>query len=132
MNLMVNRKLVTIAVLMASAALVAPGAWAGGAATIELNEGDSVYACACGEECPCQMLSRKAGQCGCGNDLVQATVQSVGDGDVVLESDAWDGARTFKTTGAYHCACGESCGCDTISQKAGRCSCGHELAKVGA
>lgn len=31
---------------------------------------------------------------------------------------------------AYVCGCGEKCGCESISKKAGKCNCGHDLSKV--
>ena len=39
---------------------------------IDLKVGDEVYACGCGESCPCYTVSRSPGKCTCGSDLVKA------------------------------------------------------------
>ena len=39
--------------------------------------GDELYVCACGEGCPCDTMSRNAGQCTCGKDMVKTKVTSV-------------------------------------------------------
>ncbi|MFZ0053121.1 MAG: hypothetical protein WAK96_15200, partial [Desulfobaccales bacterium] len=36
--------------------------------------GEEVYACNCGEECPCNTISKHAGKCVCGKDMVKAKV----------------------------------------------------------
>ncbi len=93
-----------------------------------LKAGDEVFACNCGQDCPCQTLSRKEGTCACGNPLAKASVKSVGDGTVVLVIG--DREQTFKTVGKYMCACGPECQCGTISQKPGKCSCGVDMVEV--
>ena len=73
----------------------------------------------------------KEGACGCGVELVKATVKSVSDdGTAMLESEGWEEPREFKTVGAYACSCGEKCTCKTISQAEGKCQCGADMKKV--
>ncbi len=97
---------------------------------IDLKVGDEVYACNCGESCPCMTMSRKLGNCSCGNEMVKAKVVKI-DGDTAfLKADSWEKERPFKMTGKYACACGPECKCDTISQNPGKCACGVELKKV--
>jgi hypothetical protein len=93
-----------------------------------LKAGDEVFACNCGTGCDCLTLSRKAGNCSCGNPLVKAKVKSVGEGTAVLIIG--DREQTFKTVGKYMCACGPGCKCGTISQKPGKCSCGVDMIEV--
>jgi hypothetical protein len=96
--------------------------------SMDLKAGEEVYACNCGPECPCNTLSRNAGKCTCGVDLVKSTVKSVGDGTAVLIVSGEE--RTFKTIGKYACACGPQCPCNTISQNPGKCTCGVEMKEV--
>ncbi len=91
---------------------------------MDLKVGDQVYACGCGSACPCQTISNRTGQCGCGHDLVKATVAKVGEGTADLEFAKE--TRTFKTVGKFVCGCGADC-CQTISQSAGKCGCGKDL-----
>ncbi len=92
---------------------------------IDLRPGDEVYACACGPECDCGTLSRVANRCGCGRDLVKATVLRVEKDRAILRVNGVE--REFATTGRYACVCKQECGCDTISQQPGKCSCGRIL-----
>ena len=39
--------------------------------------GDELYVCACGEGCPCDTMSKSAGQCTCGKDMVKTKVTKV-------------------------------------------------------
>ena len=96
--------------------------------SMELKVGEEVYACNCGKECPCNTLSKNAGKCTCGVDMVKSTVKSVGDGTAVLLVSGEE--RTFKTVGKYACACGPQCPCNTISQNPGKCTCGVEMKEV--
>ncbi len=114
-------------VLVAGLATLATAATDG---HMKLAKGDTVYACDCGASCPCQTLSNNPGKCTCGKEMVKATVESIGEGTVTLKAEGWKEARTFSTNGAYHCNCGPSCTCDTISQKPGTCTCGTELVKT--
>jgi hypothetical protein len=115
--------------MLAMMLLVVPAAWAlaGEGKTVTFKAGDEIYACACGQKCPCDTLSRKATTCACGADLVKAEVKEVSDGQVVVMMNGQE--RTFKTAGAFVCACGEACTCDTISQKETTCACGAKLKK---
>ncbi len=105
-------------------------AFAGMMNKMELKVGDEVYACNCGESCPCQTMSRAAGNCACNNPMVKAKVMKVEKDMVMLKADSWDKERPFKTTGKYACACGPECKCNTISQNPGKCACGVEMKKV--
>jgi hypothetical protein len=92
-----------------------------------LKPGDEVYACACGDSCTCQMMSRNAGKCACGMAMVKAKVKSVGEGTAVLMFGQRE--QTFKTTGKYMCGC-PGCTCNTISQTPAKCTCGVDMVKV--
>lgn len=115
------RKLTVLVTVLALACIVYAGPSNG---KIALKAGDSVYACGCGTACPCQTISNRTGQCGCGHDLVKATVAKVGEGTADLKFAKE--TRTFKTTGKFVCGCGGEC-CQTISQSAGKCGCGKDL-----
>lgn len=104
--------------------------FAGAKSKMELKAGDEVYACNCGEKCPCDTMSRNAGKCTCGKDMVKAKVTKVEEGKAYLQASGWAKERAFKTTGQYACACGPDCKCDTISQNPGKCTCGVEMEKV--
>jgi hypothetical protein len=121
------RKTILFAVLVLFCAAVA---FAGTFGKMELKVGDEVYACNCGESCPCMTMSKAAGKCTCGNEMVKAKVMKVEEGQVMLKADSWEKERPFKTTGKYSCACGPDCKCDTISQNPGKCTCGAEMKKV--
>jgi hypothetical protein len=121
--------ILSVLVLSLSIALVAFAALKGN--KIELKVGDEVYACGCGAGCSCDTLSRQAGKCSCGKDLVKAKVTKVEEGKAYVKADGWPEARAFKTEGKYVCACGPSCNCDTISQKPGKCGCGSDLKEYG-
>ena len=93
--------------------------------------GDKVYACTCGEKCPCDTLARKAGKCTCGKDLAEATVTKVDKGVATIKfADGHE--EPFKIAGGYRCACGKDCPCSTISQNAGKCVCGKDLKQTQA
>lgn len=113
--------IVTLLVSFAAYAALQNGA-------MQLAPGDEVYACGCGEACPCKTLSRSPGKCACGVDLVKAKVVKVEEGKAVLDINGKE--ETFPTVGKYACACGPGCGCDTISQKPGNCACGNPMKAV--
>ncbi|HSB30375.1 MAG TPA: hypothetical protein VLD55_02130 [Candidatus Sulfobium mesophilum] len=121
------RKPVFLAVVVLFCASLA---FAGTFGKMDLKVGDEVYACNCGESCPCQTMSRAPGKCACGNEMVKAKVVKAEADQVMLKADAWEKERPFKTTGKYACACGPDCKCDTISQNPGKCACGNEMKKV--
>jgi hypothetical protein len=89
--------------------------------------GQEVYACNCPEGCPCQTISKHAGKCPCGTEMVKARVMKVEKGKVVLKAEGWEKPRIYSTVAKYVCNCGPKCDCDTISQKAGKCPCGTEM-----
>jgi hypothetical protein len=105
-------------------------AFAGTATKLELKAGDEIYACNCGPECPCNTMARNPGMCTCGKDLVKAKVVQAEKGMVTLKGEGWKKDLTFKTQGKFACACGPECKCDTISQKAGKCTCGKDMKEV--
>ena len=88
--------------------------------------GDELYVCACGEDCSCDMMSRNAGQCTCGKDMVKTKVTKVEKGKITVESRK----KPFVSVAKYVCDCGPSCKCDTISQSAGNCTCGKKMVEV--
>ena len=90
--------------------------------------GDSLYVCACGEGCPCDTMSRNAGQCSCGKDMVKAKVTKVEKGKITVDSRK----KPFVSIGKYACDCGPDCKCDTISQNPGNCTCGKKMVEVKA
>ncbi len=95
---------------------------------ITFKKGDEVYVCGCGAGCACLTMSKKAGKCGCGKDLVKTKIDKVVKGKAYVTVDGK--TLTFKTTGKYACACGAGCDCGTISQKPGDCVCGKPMAAV--
>lgn len=96
--------------------------------SMKLAPGDEVYACGCGDGCPCRTISRNPGKCVCNKDLVKSKVMKVEEGMAVLDVNGKE--ETFPTKGKYACACGPSCNCDTISQSPGNCTCGTPMAPV--
>lgn len=124
-----KRALYAVMIMVLAIGLVT-AALAGAKSKIELKSGDEVYACNCGEKCPCQTMSRNAGNCTCGKEMVKATVVKTEGNTALLKSAGWEKERLFTTTAKYACACGESCKCDTISQNPGKCTCGAEMEKV--
>ena len=97
---------------------------------LDVKAGEEYYACNC-TGCPCNTISSLKGKCGCGNDLVKAKVTRVEKDKAYFKADAWDKERSFNTVGKYICACGPTCSCKTVSQKPGKCGCGHDLKQVG-
>ena len=95
---------------------------------ITAKVGDEIYVCACGEDCSCDMMSRNAGQCTCGKDMVKTKVTKVEKGKITVESRG----KPFKSVAKYVCNCGPDCKCDTISQSAGNCTCGKKMVEVKA
>ncbi|MBI5076347.1 MAG: hypothetical protein HZB62_14440 [Nitrospirae bacterium] len=97
---------------------------------VDIKVGDELYVCNCGDKCPCDSMSRNAGQCTCGKDMVKAKVTKIEDGKAYFKAAGWEKERAFKTTGQYVCACGPQCKCDMISQNPGKCTCGKEMKKA--
>jgi len=92
------------------------------------KKGDAVYVCACGAGCDCLTMSRKDGKCSCNKKLAKTTVDKVEAGKIFVKVDGKE--LTFPVKAKYACACGDGCTCGTVSQKAGKCSCGTEMKKV--
>lgn len=97
---------------------------------MDLKVGDTVYACNCGADCPCNTMAKKPGKCVCGTEMVAAKVTKVEEGKAFLQAQGWEKPLVFKTVGGYACACSPTCDCNTISQKPGKCVCGTEMKKV--
>lgn len=95
---------------------------------LSLKAGDKVFVCNCGEACPCLTMAKRASQCSCGKDMVEATVTKVEEGTAVVRIGERE--QTFQTTGKFTCACGAGCDCGTISQNPGNCACGRPLGEV--
>lgn len=90
--------------------------------------GETVYVCGCGAGCDCQTISRSDGKCSCDKPLVKTTVTKV-EGEKLFASV--NGAeQTYSTKAKYACGCGGGCTCGTISQKAGKCTCGNKMKKI--
>ena len=96
--------------------------------SMKAKVGDELYVCACGEGCPCDSMSRNAGQCTCGKDMVKTKVTKVEKGRITVESRG----KPFISKGKYACDCGPDCKCDTISQNPGNCTCGKKMMEVKA
>ena len=86
--------------------------------------GNEVYVCNCPGDCPCQTISKQAGKCPCGTDMVKAKVTGTVKGEVTLMAAGWEKDRVFSTDAKY------ACDDHTISQKAGKCPCGKEMKPV--
>ncbi len=97
-------------------------------AKMKAKVGDELYVCACGEGCPCDTMSRNAGQCTCGKDMVKTKVTKVEKGKITVESRG----KPFVSVAKYVCDCGPDCKCDTISQNPGNCTCGKKMVEVKA
>lgn len=123
------KRVALVLVIVVSLVAVAM-AIAGEKSKLDLKVGDEIYACNCGEKCPCQTMSSNAGKCTCGKDMVKAKVTKVEGDKVQLTAAGWAAERPFATTGKYMCNCGKECKCDTISQAPGKCTCGKEMKKV--
>lgn len=123
-------KKIALLLTVAVALVVVSLAFARDKSKLELKVGDEIYACNCGEKCPCNTMSTNAGNCTCGKPMVKAKVTKVEEGKAMLTAAGWEKERSFITVGKYMCACGEDCKCDTISQAPGKCTCGKEMKKV--
>ena len=94
--------------------------------TMEAKVGDELYVCACGDGCPCDTMSRNAGQCSCGKDMVKTKVTKIEKGEITVEARK----KPFVSKGKYACDCGPDCKCGTISQNPGNCTCGKKMTEV--
>ena len=97
-------------------------------AKMKAKVGDELYVCACGEGCACDTMSKNAGQCSCGKDLVKTKVTKVEKGKITVAARG----KPFISAGKYACDCGPDCKCDTISQNPGNCTCGKKMVEVKA
>ncbi len=92
--------------------------------------GNEVYVCNCPGDCPCQTISKQAGKCPCGTDMVKAKVTGTVKGEVTLMAPGWEKDKVFSTEAKFACNCGPKHDCGTISQKAGKCPRGKEMKAV--
>src|SRR4030067_490548 len=99
-------KVFRIAFVLGLNMVFAVRAFAGSKGTIDLKVGDEVYACNCGEKCPCNTMSKNPGNCTCGTPMVKAKVTKVEEGKAYLKAEGWEKERVFKTVGKYACDCG--------------------------
>ena len=95
---------------------------------MDVNVGDEIYVCNCGEGCPCDTMAMKPGKCTCGMEMIKAKVTKVDDDMIYVESRE----KGYKRVGKYACNCGEACNCGTISQSPGKCVCGMDMKEVSA
>ena len=86
------------------------------------------FVCNCGDQCDCNSISNKAGKCGCGKELIEATAIKV-EGDSAT-FQIGERTQTFKTTAKFACNCGESCDCKYMSNTGGKCICGKDLVAI--
>jgi len=89
-------------------------------AKIAYKKGDAVYVCGC-EGCPCLTISKKAGKCECGKDLVKTTIDKMVKGKAYVTVNGK--TRVFKTAAKNACACAAVCNCSTGSRQPGVCAC---------
>ena len=73
-------KKIAVLLTVAVALVVVSLAFARDKSKMELKVGDEVYACNCGEKCPCNTMSTNAGNCTCGKPMVKAKVEKVEGG----------------------------------------------------
>ncbi len=97
---------------------------------MNLKVGDEVYVCNCGPSCPCNTMSKKEGNCTCGNKMVKAKVTKVESDVAYVQAEGWPKPAAFRTQGKYMCSCEPSCDCGTISQNPGKCVCGKDMKPV--
>ncbi len=124
------KKVLSLLSLVAFSLMIGNAVWAADKSKLDLKAGNEIFACNCGDECACKSMSRNAGKCTCGKDMVKAKVISVKAGQASLKAAGWDKERLFFLKGKYACACGPDCKCDTISQNPGKCTCEKEMKKV--
>lgn len=124
-----KRKLFIVLAIVMTLVMVAAFSFAA-RGKMDLKVGSEIYACDCGEKCPCLTMSNNPGKCTCGKEMVKAQVTKVDGDKLMLKSEKWDKERAFKATGTYTCACPPACKCDTISQNPGKCTCGVDMKKM--
>ena len=124
------KRFLLLSLVVLVAMVFAVSAFAASKGTMVLKVGDEIYACNCGEKCPCNTMSRNPGKCTCGTDMVKAKVMKIEEGKAYLKAPEWNKERVFTTVGKYTCGCSPTCKCDTISQNPGKCTCGADMIKV--
>lgn len=61
----------------------------------DVKVGDKVHVCGCGAGCHCGGIKAEAGKCGCGKDLIPATVTKVESGKITVDRGGVPGETTF-------------------------------------
>lgn len=110
---------------------------------------DVIYYCDCGNDCHCNSVATKPGNCKCGKPMKWGHLLKV-EGDEALVCTCAEGCKcsldtkdpskcgcgnpvkriNLKGTGIYFCNCGGSCMCNTVSDKPGKCKCGMNLKRI--
>ena len=67
------KRIAAVAVMVVLIVVVAV-AFARETSKLDLKAGSEIYACNCGEKCPCNTMSNNAGNCTCGKPMVKAKV----------------------------------------------------------
>jgi hypothetical protein len=107
-----------------------------------------LYVCNCKDNCKCNSVSVKPGKCACGSDLVDTHILKIKGNKATLCTCGKDCTCKLDESNPSNCACGHpvkeadlkglyicnckpgGCGCNTVSDKPGKCKCGKELQKV--
>ncbi|MDD5758851.1 MAG: hypothetical protein PHI06_07185 [Desulfobulbaceae bacterium] len=118
-------------------------------ATTQAERQDVLYTCNCGDQCKCNSVSTKPGNCKCGKPLKWGHVIKVEGNEAILcmckegcicSIDPKDPTKcgcgmpvkrvNLQGTGISFCNCGGSCMCNTVSDKPASCKCGMPLKKA--
>ena len=122
---------------------------AGQPVAAETTRADVLYACACGNGCGCNSLSKEPGNCACDKPMRWHHVLKV-EQDTALLCTCKEGCSckldpnnadkcscgnpvkkvSLKKSGLFFCNCGGSCLCNTVKDAAGECRCGMPLKQV--
>jgi len=97
---------------------------------LDLKAGDTIYACNCGDSCPCKSLSRTETNCTCDKKMVKATVAKVDGDKVMLTAAGWDKERAFPTKGKYACAAARAATAKRSARTRASAPAAREMAKV--
>ena len=99
--------LLVVSLLFVFAAVSFAFADKGTVGKLETKAGASIYVCGCGDGCPCGSLATKEGKCGCGKDMVKATVSKIEKGKVFYSVDGKEISAPLQ--GKFGCGCGDGC-----------------------
>ncbi len=110
---------------------------------------DILFVCDCGDQCRCNSMGVKPGNCSCGKPMKGYHVVRV-EGSEALLCTCGENCRCtldpknpekcacgkqvkrvdLQGSGIFFCNCGGSCSCNTLSAQAGQCACGMPLKKA--